>query len=536
MASILYKLEPLYRHFPEIKEPQRHVKLKEKFMWVGIVLILYLLMGQITPLGVDKGAVDANLGILQIVFASQIGSLMSVGIGPIVTASIILQLLVGAKMINLDLHDPEDRSVFQGTQKLFTILIALFEAYAFVSIGAIPVEAGGGLPLIIFVTLQIAFASVLLMFLDEIVSKWGIGSGIGLFIAAGVSQSIVVQALSPVPAAGGGFAGIIPNFLAQLSAGQLNLVLLWPVAMTILVFLAVAYFESLKIEIPLSYGRFGIGARYPLKFFYTSNIPVILASAVLANVVRFAGVFAGMGVPWLGNVNSQNQIVQSIEGGGLGYLMTAGDLRGIFSPEQIDKLGRTESLFYNRQDISCDGVIETDAGTTYCVNPDTEERQAIACSGEVLPDVNYQTGEIGGYFCKTGGISIPSTLIHLFVYAIIFIGFCVLFGVFWVMMSSMDAETVSEQMESSGLQIPGFRADKRVIRRVLERYIPQLTVVSAVAVGLLAVLADLTGALGTGTGILLTVGIVYRMYEEIKQEQLNELSPALRKFIGGDRR
>jgi preprotein translocase subunit SecY len=466
----------LYRHFPEIKEPGRHVTLKEKFMWVGIVLFLFLLMGQIRPLGAAP-ADESQLGIIQVVFASNLGTLMSVGIGPIVTASIILQLLVGAKMINLDLHNPDDRGVFQGTQKLLTILIALFEAFAFVSIGAIPLDyvgAGTGVPppmdLIVFVTLQVALASILLMFLDEIVSKWGIGSGIGLFIAAGVSQRIVVQALSPIPTGAGGYAGIIPNFLAQLSQGSLNLVLLWPVAMTVLIFFAVSYFESLKIEIPLSYGRFGVGARYPLKFFYTSNIPVILASAVLANVVIFAGIFAGMGVPLLGQVQEGGgQIVQNLEQGGLGYLMTQGELRGILSPDSITQLAR------------------------------------------------------------------PQTILHLSFYALIFVVLCILFGVFWVMMSSMDAETVSEQMESSGLQIPGFRADKRVIRRVLERYIPQLTVVSAVAVGLLAVTADLTGALGSGTGILLTVGILYRMYEEIKKEQLNELSPALRKFIGGDR-
>lgn len=475
MASILYKLEPLYRHFPEIKAPMRHIGLKEKFMWVGIVLILYLMMGQITPLGASR-ADESQLGVIQIVFASQLGTLMSVGIGPIVTASIILQLLVGAKLINLDLHDPEDRGVFQGTQKLLTITIALFEAFAFVSVGAIPLDYAGvaeGAPapfeLMLFVTLQIAFASILLMFLDEIVSKWGIGSGIGLFIAAGVSQRIIVQSFSIIPTGAGGYTGIIPNFLAQLAQGSLNLVLLWPVAMTVLIFLLVAYFESLKIEIPLSYGRFGVGARYPLKFFYTSNIPVILASAVLANVVIFAGLFSGMGIPLLGETQ-QGQIIQNLEKGGLGYLMTRGELGGILSPDNISQLGR------------------------------------------------------------------PEAILHLIIYTLIFVGLCVLFGTFWVMMSSMDAETVSEQMESSGLQIPGFRADKRVIRRVLERYIPQLTVVSAVAVGLVAVMADLTGALGSGTGILLTVGILYRMYEEIKKEQLNELSPALRKFIGGDRR
>ncbi len=463
MASILNKLEPLYRHFPEIKPPDKHVSLKEKLIWVGIALILFLVMGQIEPLGAAP-LNQSNLGVMQIVFASQLGTLMSVGIGPIVTASIILQLLVGAKMINLDLKNPNDRAVFQGTQKLLTILVAVFEAYAFVSIGAIPLDVPGDFGLILFVTFQIAIASILLMFLDEIVSKWGIGSGIGLFIAAGVSQSIMNGAFNPYQN-----TGKVILFFSLISNGILDFTVLWPVLMTVAIFIIVAYLESLKIEIPLSYGRFGIGARYPLKFFYTSNIPVILASAVLANVVIFAGIFQGMGAPILGQVQ-QGQIIQNLEQGGIGYLITPGELgrsNGILSPEGITMLSQ------------------------------------------------------------------PSVLLHMIVYIIIFLSICVLFGVFWVMMSSMDPETVANQMEQSGLQIPGFRADKRVIQKVLERYIPQLTVVSSVFVGFVAVTADLTGALGTGTGILLTVGILYRMYEDIKKEQMNELSPALRKFMGG---
>lgn len=537
MASILHKLEPVYRHFPEIKPPDKHINLKGKLMWVGIALVLFLVMGHVIPLGVDANKIQqSNIGVMQVVLASNMGSLMTVGIGPIVTASIILQLLVGAKMVNLNLKNPEDRSVFQGTQKLLVILVSLFEAYAFVSVGAIPLTTPGDVGLIIFVTLQIAFASIMLMFLDEIVSKWGIGSGIGLFIAAGVSQHIVNGMFSIIPS-GSGYVGDIPNFLAQLSQGNLDVFILWPVLTTILVFLVVAYLESLKIEIPLSYGRFGIGARYPLKFFYTSNIPVILASAVLANVVIFAGLFQGMGAPILGQVHG-GQIAQSIDQGGIGYLITNGELgssNGILSPGEIQKLSNTETLFDTRTDLICEGNVEVQNGIEVCVNKQTNAATPLSCAGEIKSKLDPKTGTLAGYYCSTGGIQVPSTIIHLFIYMLVFIAFCVVFGVFWVMMSSMDPETVAEQMESSGLQIPGFRADKRVIQKVLERYIPQLTVISAVIVGIVAVMADLTGALGTGTGILLTVGILYRMYEEIKKEQMNELSPALRKFIGGSK-
>jgi len=84
---------------------------------------------------------------------------------------------------------------------------------------------------------------------------------------------------------------------------------------------------------------------------------------------------------------------------------------------------------------------------------------------------------------------------------------------------------------SSGLQIPGFRRDERVLEKILKRYIFPLTVMGAIAVGLLASSADILGALTRGTGILLTVMIIYRLYEEIAQQHMMDMYPALRKMM-----
>lgn len=92
----------------------------------------------------------------------------------------------------------------------------------------------------------------------------------------------------------------------------------------------------------------------------------------------------------------------------------------------------------------------------------------------------------------------------------------------------MDAKSVANQLSSSGLQIPGFRRDPRMLESILNKNILPLTVLGSISVGLLAGVADLTGALGTGTGILLTVGILYRMYEQMEQQQMFELMPALK--------
>jgi preprotein translocase subunit SecY len=135
---------------------------------------------------------------------------------------------------------------------------------------------------------------------------------------------------------------------------------------------------------------------------------------------------------------------------------------------------------------------------------------------------------------QSGGqwAAIWPTLLNSIVYVLLMIGGSVMFSLFWVQTSGMDARSVAEQMMSSGLQIPGFRKDRRILERLLSRYIMPLTVMGAITVGFLAAIADLLGALSRGTGILLTVMIVYRLYEDIAREHMYDMNPMLRKFMG----
>jgi len=119
-----------------------------------------------------------------------------------------------------------------------------------------------------------------------------------------------------------------------------------------------------------------------------------------------------------------------------------------------------------------------------------------------------------------------------FTYLLFFLGGSMLFSWFWVQTSGLDARSQARQMMASGLQIPGFRKDERVLERLLERYILPLTIMGGLAVGFLAAMADLSGALTSGTGLLLTVMIVYRLYEEIAQQHVMDMNPMMRKFMG----
>ena len=130
-------LQPIFSLLPQVKSPTYRVPFKEKLKWTGVILVLYFVLTQVALFGLSPTAVD-QFASLRAVMAGSFGSIITLGIGPIVSASIILQLLVGGKIINLDLSKPEDKAFFQGTQKLLAIIFTLFEASVLVLTGALP--------------------------------------------------------------------------------------------------------------------------------------------------------------------------------------------------------------------------------------------------------------------------------------------------------------------------------------------------------------------------------------------------------------
>jgi preprotein translocase subunit SecY len=126
--------------------------------------------------------------------------------------------------------------------------------------------------------------------------------------------------------------------------------------------------------------------------------------------------------------------------------------------------------------------------------------------------------------------------IKVVVYLSIMIIGSILFAKFWIETTDMGASAVARQIQQSGMQIPGFRRDPRIMRLVLERYIPVVTVIGGAAVGALAGFADALGTIGnaSGTGVLLTVGIMIQLYEQLAKEQAMEMHPVLRGFFGAE--
>ena len=258
---------------------------------------------------------------------------------------------------------------------------------------------------------------------------------------------------------------------------------------SIIVFLVVAYAESSKLELPLTHGKVrGHRGQYPIRLVYASNIPVILMAALLANINMFTLLF------WSHPTLSTVPIL-----GRNGW----GSRAHWFGSYEVGATTPSDGFAWYSSMVN--GV------------------------GDWLLPLLNQTGDAYGH-------SLTQIMIHVVTYVFVMTAGSTIFAKFWIETTNMSAKDVARQIERTGMQIPGFRKNPVVLERILERYIPPVTLFSGAFVGLLAAGADLLGTVGnaTGTGLLLAVGIILRTYEQIQKEQAMEMHPVLRDFFGAE--
>jgi len=473
-GRFLNLFKPIARVIPEIKAPERRVGFNEKIFWTALVLVIYLIMSEIRLFGIPT-TVEERLSALRIIWASTRGTLMELGIGPIVTSGLILQLLAGSAMIECDMSRPEDRSLFTTASKVLSIIIVGVQASAYILSGMYNVE-GTVLPstTAIIIFLQLLATGVIILLLDELVQKgWGFGSGISLFIMAGVAQQIFWQCFSPgtglfVGALAVVFAGNEP-ITSWIFGGGAYPSLIGFMA-TIAAFLIIMYMEGVRVELPLSYAGYkGFRSRYPIKLLYVSNLPVIFASALFANVYIFSQLFWSM--------NGQPDPGRNF---------------------WLDLIGQ-----YQRTTSGGQTTIEPVGGLVYYVT-----------APHTLTNVMERPDRALGYLG-------------------ILIAFCIIFSLTWLEVGGLGPSTVSKQLVDAGMQIPGYRRSGKAVESILGRYIPVVTILGGLTVGLIAGISDFFGVFGSGMGVLLSVGIIYQYYEILMRERAAEMYPAFRRIFGG---
>jgi len=478
-GRFLNLFKPIGRILPEIKKPGRKVSFNEKIFWTALVLVIFLVMTEVPLYGVSQEAAD-SFGSLRVIFASNKGSLMELGIGPIVTAGLILQLLAGSGIIKCDLSNPEDRGLFTSASKVFSIVLTGVQAGAYILSGMYGQVTDLGIGVVFAIFFQLVAAGIIVMLMDELVQKgWGLGSGISLFIMAGVAQTIVWSAFNPQT---GLFVGALSTYLSgglstfQWIFGTASGVYptLIGLIATIVVFLVVIYLQGVRVELPMSYAGYkGFRSRYPIKLLYVSNLPVIFASALFANVYFFSQLL------W-------SQFGRPEPGTNL-FFQIIGDYNATTT-------------------TSASGITTTSAypvgGLAYFVTAPTNLQVVVADPVRALA------------------------------YLGILVAFCGVFSLIWLEVGGLGPAKVASQLMNSGMEIPGYRRSEKPIEAILRRYIPVVTVLGGIIVGLVAGLSDFFGAFGSGTGILLSVSIIYQYYELMMRERAAEMFPAFRRILG----
>jgi len=344
-------------------------------------------------------------------------------------------------------------------------MITIGEAVAYVLSGMYGDVKDLGAGNAILIIIQLFMAGVIVLLLDELLQKgYGMGSGISLFIATNICENIIWKAFSPTTintGRGNEFEGAIIALFHLLATrsdkvkalqeafyrpGLPNIMNLLA---TVFIFIVVIYFQGFRVDLPVKYKNYaGPQGSYPIKLFYTSNIPIILQTALVSNLYFFSQL--------LYKRYSSNILVQ--------LLGTWQDREGAGGSSSIPV-----------------------AGLAYYVSPP----QSLS---EVVADP-----------------------FHTLFYLTFILVSCALFSKTWIEVSGSSPKDVVKQLRDQNMTIKGFRDAS--VETVLNRYIPTAAAFGGMCIGLLTVIADFMGAIGSGTGILLAVTIIFQYFEALAKEQ-----------------
>lgn len=463
-VKFLEFVKPFCSVIPEVEKPQRRIQFREKMLWTAITLFIFLVCCQIPLFGIMSSESADPFYWMRVIMASNRGTLMELGISPIVTSGLIMQLLAGAKIIEVG-DTPRDRALFSGAQKLFGMIITIGQAIVYVMTGMYGVPSDMGMGICLLIVIQLFVAGLIVLLLDELLQKgYGLGSGISLFIATNICETIIWKAFSPTTintGRGTEFEGAVISLFHLLATRtdktralreafyRQNLPNIMNLIATIVIFAVVIYFQGFRVDLPIKSARFrGDYRSYPIKLFYTSNIPIILQSALVSNLYIISQMLASR-----------------FEGNFFVNLL------GVW--QDIERSGPARSYPIG--------------GLCYYLSPPES-------FGSMLQDP-----------------------IHAVLYIVFMLGSCAFFSKTWIEVSGSSAKDVARQLRDQQMVMRGHRENSMI--HELNRYIPTAAACGGLCIGALSVVADFMGAIGSGTGILLAVTIIYQYFEIFVKEQ-----------------
>ncbi len=263
--------------------------LRVRILFVLGALAVFRLLAAIPIPGIDAAQLslflgqNQFLGLLNIFSGGGLANLSVVmlGVGPYITASIIMQLMTVMSPRLKAMYQEEGeagRTRFSQYSRLLTIPLALLQAYSFLVL----LERQGVLPnlsLFEFITnvMVVAGGSILLMWIGELITEFGIGNGVSLIIFSGIvaglpsalSQLILSSDIS-------GHIANIPTYLAFFIAG-------------LLVIAGVVIMTEAERAVPVTYAKKvrgtkvfgGVSTYLPLRLNQGGVIPIIFGLSIL---------------------------------------------------------------------------------------------------------------------------------------------------------------------------------------------------------------------------------------------------------------
>ena len=446
----------------QVKDPTTKRSYGQRIIFTLVVLVVFLVFGQVPLFGLDKQLKADQASWIRNLMASNRGTLMELGISPIITTQMLVGLMTGAKLIDYDPNLPEDRALLKAAVKFFSMLLTFGQAYVYVATGSYGPMAELGVVRAFFIVLQLTVAGVLLILLDETMSKgYGISQGgISLFIAVNLAENVMWQSLSPITVntgRGTEFNGAVVNSLHLILTRpdkwravreaffRAHFPNLFQVLATVFLFAIAVYLNGIKYEIRLRSTRMrGVERSYPIRPFNT-QIPVILQAAIVQNIYMMSQI--------LSKRYDTNPLIR---------------LLGRWALDE-----RT-------------GQYTVQGGLAYYL-------QAPTSFSDVLEDP-----------------------IHFILHFAFVVTSCAMFSNLYVEISGQNPRELLKTFRDNSLTIVGVGNES--MYAYLDRTIKTAQMLGGATVGTLTVLTDLIGALGSGTSLLIGVQIISSVFEELKKE------------------
>lgn len=273
--------------------------LRNRILFLIGAIVVFRFLAAIPIPGVDRTALQAFfvnnqfLGLLSTFSGGGFShvSIVLLGVGPYITASIIMQLatVVFPKVKEMYSEEGEaGRTQFISISRMITIPIAILQAVAFLSLLESQHVLLSLTPFTFAINVfLVAAGSMLLMWIGELITEFGIGNGVSLIIFVGIVSRVpagISQAL---------FTASTANIPAYLGFA----------ALAIAVVYAVVVVSEAERSIPIAYARQGRGgvaaATYlPIRLLQAGVIPIIFALSLLLLPQMAFSALSAIGVSW----------------------------------------------------------------------------------------------------------------------------------------------------------------------------------------------------------------------------------------------